>query len=185
MRRTEFPADRIPWYPALISRGTQFPPQPHSTRTTTKPIKMQALDWLKCSTQNTSTLIQPIEGVHFYRSRFRSRYRGLCDRTSNQCSFFLQLGHQDFYPNKGTFMQPKCLWKVACSHMRAYDFYLSSIKNFDIQPGQPCSFVTEACCGTTCSGTCPRMGIHAKTGDGSGSFSITMTSSNCGCAYIV
>ena len=41
-------------------------------------IKMHVLDWLKCSAQNTPTLIQPIEGVHFYR--FRSRYRGLCDR---------------------------------------------------------------------------------------------------------
>jgi len=36
-------------------------------------------DGLNCSTQNTPTLIQPIEGVHFYRYRFRSRYRGLCD----------------------------------------------------------------------------------------------------------
>ena len=24
--------------------------------------------------------IQPIDAVHFYRSRFRSRYRGLCER---------------------------------------------------------------------------------------------------------
>ena len=37
---------------------------------------MHDLGWLKCSTQNTPTLVQPIEGVHFYGSR----YRGLCDR---------------------------------------------------------------------------------------------------------
>ena len=42
-------------------------------------IQMHAFDWLKCSTQNTPTLIQPIEGMHLYRYRFRSRYRGLCD----------------------------------------------------------------------------------------------------------
>ena len=28
-------------------------------------------------------LIRPIEGVHFYRYRFRSRYRGLCDLAFN------------------------------------------------------------------------------------------------------
>ena len=54
------------------------------TRTKTRTIQMHALDWLKCSTQNTPTLVQPIEGVHLYRYRFRysfrSRYRGLCDR---------------------------------------------------------------------------------------------------------
>ena len=33
---------------------------------------MQALDWLNCSKQNTPKLIQPIEGVHFYCSRFLS-----------------------------------------------------------------------------------------------------------------
>ena len=49
------------------------------TRTKTITTKMHALDWLRCSTQNTPTLIQPIEGVHLYRYRFRSRYRGRCD----------------------------------------------------------------------------------------------------------
>ena len=48
------------------------------TRTKTRTIQMHGRDWLNCSTQNTPTLNQPIEGVHFYRYRCRSR--GLCDR---------------------------------------------------------------------------------------------------------
>ena len=39
-------------------------------------IQMHALDRLKCSTQNTPTLIQPIEGVHLYRYPFHFRYQG-------------------------------------------------------------------------------------------------------------
>ena len=41
---------------------------------------MHAPDWFKCSKQSVPTLIQPIEGVHFYcLNRFRSRYCGLFD----------------------------------------------------------------------------------------------------------
>ena len=50
---------------------------------------MHALNWLKCSTQYTPTLIQPIEGVHFYRFHFCSRYRGLCDRAFKGFGYFL------------------------------------------------------------------------------------------------
>ena len=41
---------------------------------------MHALDWLNERGRILSGAFQPIEGVHFYRSRYRSRYRGLCDR---------------------------------------------------------------------------------------------------------
>ena len=41
---------------------------------------MHALDWLNKRGRILHGAIEPIEGVHFYRSRFRSRYRGLCDR---------------------------------------------------------------------------------------------------------
>ena len=41
--------------------------------------------WLKCSSQKTPTLIQAIEGVHCYHSRFRSCYRGRCDRAFRVC----------------------------------------------------------------------------------------------------
>ena len=41
---------------------------------------MHALDWLNERGRILRGAFQPIEGVHFYRSRFRSRYRGLCDR---------------------------------------------------------------------------------------------------------
>ena len=43
------------------------------TRMKSRMIKMYALDWLYCSTQNTPMLIQPIIGVHFYQSCFRYR----------------------------------------------------------------------------------------------------------------
>ena len=43
---------------------------------------MHALDWLNKRVRILRGAIQPIEGVHFYRSRFRSRfrsrYRDLC-----------------------------------------------------------------------------------------------------------
>ena len=39
---------------------------------------MHALDWLNELGRVLRGAIQPIAGVHFYRSRFR--YRGLCDR---------------------------------------------------------------------------------------------------------
>ena len=45
---------------------------------------MHALDWLNERGRILRGAIQPIEGVHFYRSRFRSRYRGLCDWAFNQ-----------------------------------------------------------------------------------------------------
>ena len=41
---------------------------------------MHALDWLNERGRILRGSIQPIASVHFYRSRFRSRYRGLCDR---------------------------------------------------------------------------------------------------------
>ena len=49
------------------------------TRTKTRIMKMQALDWLNCSLQNTPMLIQTIEGMHFCLCRFRCHYRSLCD----------------------------------------------------------------------------------------------------------
>ena len=50
------------------------------TRTKTRTIKMHALDWLNERGRILCGAFQPIEGVHFYRSRYCSRYRGLCDR---------------------------------------------------------------------------------------------------------
>ena len=45
---------------------------------------MHALDWLHDWLHERGRIlrgaIQPIASVHFYHSRFRSRYRGLCDR---------------------------------------------------------------------------------------------------------
>ena len=41
---------------------------------------MHALDWLNERGRILRGAVQPIASVHFYRSRFRSRYRGLCDR---------------------------------------------------------------------------------------------------------
>ena len=42
---------------------------------------MHALDWLNGRRRILSGAFQPIEGLHLYRSRYRSRYRGLCDRS--------------------------------------------------------------------------------------------------------
>ena len=52
--------------------------RPSHTAALTKTITAQR----ERSTQNTTMLIQPIEGVPFQCSRFRSHYRGLCDRAS-------------------------------------------------------------------------------------------------------
>ena len=41
---------------------------------------MHALYWLNEGGRILRGAIQPIVRVHFYRSRFLSRYRGLCDR---------------------------------------------------------------------------------------------------------
>ena len=41
---------------------------------------MHALDWLNERGRILRGAFQPIEGVHFYCSRYRSRYRDLCDR---------------------------------------------------------------------------------------------------------
>ena len=48
---------------------------------------MHALDWLNERVRILRGTHQPIERVHFYRSQFRSRYRGMCDRA------FMTLGH--------------------------------------------------------------------------------------------
>ena len=45
------------------------------TRIKMKTIKMHALDWLNERGRILRRAFQPIEGVHFYRYRFRSRYR--------------------------------------------------------------------------------------------------------------
>ncbi|XP_071784199.1 pancreatic triacylglycerol lipase-like [Asterias amurensis] len=96
------------------------------------------------------------------------------------------VGHQDFYPNHGALAQPGCPWIPHCSHMRAIDYYLSSMKNFYIQPGRTCSFATlTRMWPPRCSGTCPRMGIHAEKGDGSGRFFIRMNSNNCGYRFLM
>ncbi|XP_071784162.1 pancreatic lipase-related protein 2-like [Asterias amurensis] len=96
------------------------------------------------------------------------------------------VGHQDFYPNHGDLDQPGCFLKIHCSHMRAIDYYLSSMKNFHIRPGRTCSFDTlTRMWPPRCSGTCPRMGIHAEKGDGSGRFFIRMNSNNCGYRFIM
>ena len=50
------------------------------TRMKTITIKMHTLDWLNERGRILRGAIQPIASVHFYRSLFRSRYRGLCDR---------------------------------------------------------------------------------------------------------
>ena len=55
---------------AVKSKGSVT--QPPITRL----IKMHALDWLNERGRILRGAFQPIEGVHFYRSR----YRGLCDR---------------------------------------------------------------------------------------------------------
>ncbi|XP_033639482.1 pancreatic lipase-related protein 2-like isoform X2 [Asterias rubens] len=95
------------------------------------------------------------------------------------------VGHQDFYPNPDYLAQPSCV-AVHCSHMRAIDYYLSSMKNFYIQPGRTCSFATKRrIWQRSCSGTCPRMGIHAEKGDGSGRFVIRMDSNNCGYKFLM
>ena len=50
-------------------------------------IKMHALDWLNEHGRILRGAFQPIEGVYFYCSRYRSRYRGLCDRAfSHVCN---------------------------------------------------------------------------------------------------
>ena len=41
---------------------------------------MHALDWLNKRGRIMRGEIQPIEAARFYRSRFRSRYRDLCER---------------------------------------------------------------------------------------------------------
>ena len=43
-------------------------------------LKMHAPDRLNKRVRILRGAIQPIKGVHFYRSFFRSRYRSLCDR---------------------------------------------------------------------------------------------------------
>ena len=56
---------------------------------------MLSLDWLKERGRILRGAIQPIEGVHFYRSRFRSRYRGLCDRVFiplEVCTLYVMYG---------------------------------------------------------------------------------------------
>ena len=59
---------------------------------------MHALDWLDERGRILHGAFQPIEGVHFYFSRYRSRYRGLCDRalTGETCQ-------EKNYTNKKTF----------------------------------------------------------------------------------
>ena len=46
---------------------------------------MHALDWLNGRGRILRGAIQPIASVHFDRSRFRSRSRGLCDRALFLC----------------------------------------------------------------------------------------------------
>lgn len=38
------------------------------------------------------------------------------------------LGTIDYYPNGGM-LQPGCFWSVACSHQRAYAFFIESLYN--------------------------------------------------------
>ena len=45
---------------------------------------MHALDWLNEPGRILRGAFQPIEGMHFYRCHFRSRYQGLCDRALNK-----------------------------------------------------------------------------------------------------
>uniref|UniRef100_A0AB38ZEP9 Venom lipase 1 n=1 Tax=Oncocephalus sp. TaxID=2944721 RepID=A0AB38ZEP9_9HEMI len=51
-----------------------------------------------------------------------------------------QIGHADFYPNKGIAMQPGCGTDVIgkCSHRRAWEYYAESI-------GNPKTFMAYAC----------------------------------------
>ena len=75
---------RMSWslWPPCNSRPATHKPkgqvtQASITRTKTITVKMHALDWLDERGRILCGSFQPIEGVHFYRSR--SRYRGLCD----------------------------------------------------------------------------------------------------------
>ena len=73
-------------YPAFDQVRNKGPvTQAPITRTKTRTIKMHARDWLNCSTKKTPTLIQPIEGEHFYQYRFCSPDWGLCALAFWQC----------------------------------------------------------------------------------------------------
>ncbi|XP_014244417.1 pancreatic triacylglycerol lipase-like isoform X2 [Cimex lectularius] len=60
------------------------------------------------------------------------------------CALYLgiwsNIGHADFYPNKGTFIQPGCGFDALgkCSHNRSYYYFMESIEN-------PSSFIATKC----------------------------------------
>ncbi|XP_014275631.1 pancreatic triacylglycerol lipase isoform X2 [Halyomorpha halys] len=52
----------------------------------------------------------------------------------------IPIGHADFYPNSGNFIQPGCGIDIGgfCSHRRAYYFYLESVTNRNAFPAVSC-----------------------------------------------
>ncbi|KAM7428877.1 hypothetical protein ABFA07_020190 [Porites harrisoni] len=84
-----------------------------------------------------------------------------------------RVGDIDFYPNGGKH-QPGCLVNVVCSHIRATQYFIASVKGSCSWTAIPCddyqSFKQKKCSASACNGTCPSMGFEADSPKGEGKF---------------
>lgn len=91
-----------------------------------------------------------------------ARYVQCIHTSSGTLGTLVDCGHADFYLNGG-FIQPGCL-EVACSHIRAHDYFVESMDPDHIFSGARCecpiaAFVTNLL-GMQCSSETDRLGIH-------------------------
>ena len=63
---------------------------------------------------------------------------------------------------------------VVCSHIRATQYFIASVKGSCSWTGYPCddyqSFKQKKCPASACNGTCPSMGFEADSPKGEGKF---------------